>query len=178
MKLSKELVVGFFMVAAIAILYIGYNYLKGVEFFEKTDKYQVIYGNVGGLTISNPVLISGYSVGRVSNVNIIQSDSNNVIVEIDIEGEIILGKGATAVLDIGLLGDTQILLEAGDINNPISPGDTLIARLGSSITAAIETSLGDVSNNLQQTILRINVILDKFTGSGDQINNMVDRISN
>ncbi len=164
------------MVTAIAILYIGYNYLKGIDFFENTKKYYAKYSNVGGLTVSNPVTISGYSVGRVSDVKIIQSDSNKVVIELDINGDIVLGEGAIAILDIGLLGDTQILIEAGDINKPLAPLDTLNSRLGTGITAVLEENISGLSTNLQTTIARINAILDKFTGSGDQINNMVDNL--
>ncbi|MDH5379684.1 MAG: MCE family protein, partial [Cyclobacteriaceae bacterium] len=65
MKISKEVQVGFFMVVTIGLLYIGFNYLRGIEFFDDTNKYYAKYANVGGLTVSNSVLISGYSVGRV-----------------------------------------------------------------------------------------------------------------
>lgn len=176
MKISKEFQVGLFMVIAIAILYFGFNYLNGIEFFDKTSKYYAKYSNVGGLTVSNSVTISGYSVGRVSDVNIIQSDSNKVIVELTIEDEIILGKGATAILDIGLLGETAITIEPGDARIPITPGDTLNSSLGTGITEVIAKNVTGLSSNLQITISRINAILDKFTGSSDKINNMVDNL--
>ena len=125
MKISKEFKVGLFMVIAIGLLYFGFNYLRGTEIFETTNKYYAKYQNVGGLTVSNPVTISGYSVGRVSDVTIIQSDSNKVVVELDIDSNIQIGQGAQAILDIGLLGETQITIKSGNIQVPLTPGDTI-----------------------------------------------------
>lgn len=176
MKVSKEFQVGLFMVIAITVLYLGFNYLRGIEFFDNSSKYYAKYDNVGGLTVSNAVTISGYSVGRVSDVSIVQSDSNRVIVELTIEDDILLGRGARAILDIGLLGETAITINPGDIKYPITPGDTLKSELGTGITEVITENVGDISSNLQLTIVRINTILDKFTGSSDQINNMLDNL--
>lgn len=164
------------MVIAIAVLYLGFNYLKGIEFFESTVKYYAKYSNAGGLTVSNPVNISGYAVGKVSDVNIIQEDSNRVIVEMTIEEDIILGEGSKAILDIGLLGETAIKIEPGDKNNPLTPGDTLISELGTGITELLSVEVANISGSLQGTISRINAILDNFSGSSDQINNMLDNL--
>jgi len=38
MALSKEVRVGVFAVLAITILYLGFNYLKGIDFLSKTQK--------------------------------------------------------------------------------------------------------------------------------------------
>ena len=48
MKYSKEAKVGALAVLAIAILYIGFNFLKGVDFFDPTKTYYVVYNEVGG----------------------------------------------------------------------------------------------------------------------------------
>ena len=176
MKISREWKVGLFAVLMLALLYIGFNYLRGIEFFEDTTKYYTKYYNVGGLTVSNAVSISGYSVGRVSKVSILQADSNKVLVEMTLQGDIIVGEGAKAVLDIGMLGETAIILEPGNISRPLTEGDTINGITGAGITDLIQSTADSVANTIQSTIKRINPILDKLGESGDQINNIIDNV--
>ena len=70
MKLSKEFKVGIFAIGTISMFYLGFNFLKGVEFFSRTNRYYVVYSDVGGLSKSNPVEISGFNVGRVAKISL------------------------------------------------------------------------------------------------------------
>src|SRR5210317_2107155 len=105
--MSKEVRVGIFSVLAIAMLYLGFNYLKGIDFLSRSNKYYALYGDVGGLTKSNPVTISGLSVGRVSDITLLQKEGNKVLVELDIDNKIFLGDSAVAFLDADLLGSVS-----------------------------------------------------------------------
>ena len=67
------------MVLTITLLYFGFNFLKGIDFFSTSNKYFVIYRNVDKLTESNQVYLNGYAVGRGSNIQIEQR-KNRVIV--------------------------------------------------------------------------------------------------
>jgi len=173
-KISKELKVGVFMVVAITVLYLGFNYLKGIDFFSSNDKYYAIYENVDGLNASNPVFINGFTVGRVSNIRLLQKNSGKILVEIDINGDIIIGDSAVATLNSDFLGNKSILLTPGDISNPKQPGDTLLARLDKGIADILAESAQPVANNLEATIKKINAILDNLNGNGEKINRMMD----
>jgi len=72
------------------ILYFGFNFLKGIDFFSKTSYYYVIYDNVDGLTKSNSVIINGLSVGKVSDIKLLQN-RNKILVQIMINQDIQLG---------------------------------------------------------------------------------------
>ena len=163
------------MVFSIAILYLGFNYLKGIDFFSSNDKYYAIYENVDGLNVSNPVYINGFIVGRVSNIVLMQNEQNKIVVELDISGDIILGDTATATLTGDFLGNKSILLSTGDISSPIQPGDTLIAVLDRGIADILAQSAQPVANSLEVTIKQINTILDNLSGNSDKINRMMDR---
>ena len=73
MNLSREFKVGLFMVAAITLLYFGFNFLKGIDFFSTSNKYYAVFTNVDKLTESNQIFLNGYAVGRVSDIQIQQS---------------------------------------------------------------------------------------------------------
>ena len=68
---------------AIVILYFGFNFLKGIDFFNTTKKYYAIYENVNNLAVSNPVQVSGYAIGRVSDIKIMDNKKHTVLVEMD-----------------------------------------------------------------------------------------------
>lgn len=176
MKISKEVRVGAFAIVAITILYIGFNYLKGIDFFNKTSKYYVIYNDVAGLAISNPVNISGYTIGRVSDIQINQEFNNSILVEMDIQSGIIIGDSTTATLNAGLLGDVSIVLKIGDISNPALPGDTVIARVDPTLNELLKSSALPVADNLQVTIRRLNAILEEFASHSETIKNTLHNV--
>ena len=169
MAISKEVRVGVFAIFAITIMYLGFNYLKGVDFLSNTSKYYVIYEDVAGLTKSNPVKISGYSVGRVSNIKLLQNKKNRVLVELDINSDIVLGDTALAKLNSDLLGGVSIILFPGSLKKPLIPGDTLNSRIDPDLTELFKESAQPISDNLQVTMRKLNILLDDLSGSGAEL---------
>lgn len=162
------------MVFTIAVLYMGFNYLKGIDFFATSSKYYAVYENVNGLNPSNPVLINGFTVGRVSSIKLLQSETNKILVELDISGDIVLGDSATAKLNSDFLGNKSISLSTGDIERPIRPRDTVIAVLDKGITDILAESAQPVANNLESTIKKINKVLDDLAGEKGKIDSILN----
>ena len=98
------------MVVTITLLYFGFNFLKGIDFFSTSNKYFAVYEDINKLTESNQVFLNGLAVGRVSDITIEQS-RNRVVVELDIDSKIVLTDSTEAVLDGELLGGRFIVLE-------------------------------------------------------------------
>ncbi|MDH5366755.1 MAG: MlaD family protein [Cyclobacteriaceae bacterium] len=166
MKYTKEFKVGLFAIIAFTALYFGFNFLKGSDFFSSTKKYYVIYSNIGGLEISNPVKINGVNVGRVSDKKLLQGEKeNSVIVELDLGGDIIIGTGATATLESDLLGSMSISLNDGNFSEPINYGDTIKGELQKGLQDLFEDTAKPIANNLEVTISKINAILTNFEGT-------------
>ena len=169
MKLNKEFKVGIFAIGTIAMFYLGFNYLKGIDFFSRTNRYYVVYDNVGGLLKSNPVKISGFNVGRVAKIKLIQKEASSVVVTLDIDRDIILGDSAMAILDVSLLGDVAIVISVGDISKPLDPGDTLLARSDPGLTQMLVESTQPITDNLPATIANLNELLKDLHGTGDTL---------
>lgn len=165
------------MTVTIMMLYFGFNFLKGIDFFVKTHKYYAVYNNVLGLSISNPVFVNGYAVGRVSNISIMQERNNKILVEMDISASVKLGDSTVAVLKSDLFGSKSIELTLGNITNIRNPGDTITAELDRGIAEIFAESAQPVANNLESTIKKINAILDNLTGNSDKINQIMTDLS-
>ena len=66
--MRKEVKIGIIGIAAIAMLFLGINYLKGVRMFQPSSYYYVEYTDINGLAISSPVFASGYKIGLVRDI--------------------------------------------------------------------------------------------------------------
>lgn len=171
--MSKEFKVGIFAVITGAILYLGFNYLKGIDFFSPTNKYYAIYDNIDGLNVSNPVIVNGFSVGRVSHISIIQELDNKILVQLDVDENVILGDSTVATLtNSDFLGSKAILLDIGDISVPLSSDDTLISHIDKGIAEFLE-SAQPLTDNLGITIRRINEILLGLEGAGEGVKDVL-----
>lgn len=178
MNLSKEFKVGLLAVVSITILYFGFNFLKGIDLFKRTTVYYALYENIDGLTMSNPVVINGLGVGRVSGIDILQEKGNLVAVEMGIDSKININHGTIArLVNTDFLGSKAIELILSDGNNQYyEDGDTLKSDIDAGITEFLKQSAGPVADNIGTTISRINAILESFQGNSEKINNTLASI--
>lgn len=178
MKVTKEFKVGLLAVISITILYFGFNFLKGIDLFKDTNSYYALYQNIDGLTNSNPVIINGLSVGRVSDIEILQEKGNQVAVEMSINSEIRLKRGTVArLINTDFLGSKAIELILSDSNQVVyEDGDTLNSAVDEGITEFLKQSAAPVADNLGTTISRINAILESFQGNSEKINATLENI--
>jgi len=165
-----------FAILTVAIMYFGFNFLKGIDFLNTTNQYYAIYDDVAGLNVSNLVKISGFTVGRVSHIDINQEYGNKILVELDIARDILIGDSAIAYLQIDLLGGVSILLDVGDISKPVEPGDTIGAQVDPTLAELLQESALPVADNLQITIRRINSLLEDFSNNTESLKNIADNV--
>lgn len=159
MKITKEFKVGLLALISGVILYLGFNYLKGIDFFSKTNYYYVVYDNVQGLQVSNPVTISGFQVGRVSNIKLLQDDRNRVLVRIDVSDIYQLPDSTKAVLNKDILGELSIVLFMSNSSTIHKSGDTLVAKVQTSIMEMVDERFSPIIGHLDSTILHTNRIM-------------------
>lgn len=170
MKLSGETKVGLLALVAGVILYVGFNYLKGIDFFDPTTTYYVVYDRVDGLTVSNQVQINGMSVGRVAAVTILQDRGNQLLVTLDIQDDIKLGKGTIAQLsDNGLLGGKKIDLLVAFTEPKLNEGDTLLAKRESGMTEMLMEKASPVMQGLDSTLVNINRLVKEYQGMSVEV---------
>jgi phospholipid/cholesterol/gamma-HCH transport system substrate-binding protein len=159
--MTKEFKIGLLALVASIMLYTGFSFLKGTDFFSSTKRYYVIYADINGLTISNPVMVNGLSVGRVSNIEVLQSDSNKLKVSMDVRDDIALGETTEAQLtDAGLLGGKQINLIVGKNQKTFKGGETLKSKIMEGMMKTITKEATPIVDKVD-TVLAQAVILSK-----------------
>lgn len=174
--MSKEFKVGLLATISGAILFFGFNFLKGVNFFDPSSKYYALYDHIDGLNISNPVVVNGFSVGRVNNITILQDQNNQILVELSVKQDLVLGKNTKATLmNSDFMGSKSILLEIGSLSEPLESGDTLKSAIDEGLAAFLEQG-ESITNNIGTTITRLNEILLGMEGSGTEIKETLEAL--
>ncbi len=164
--------VGIFATVTIVLLYFGFNFLKGTDFFSSSTKYYVIYDNVDDLAVSNPVMVSGFSVGRVSKIKIMQNKLHSVLVEIDIDSDIKLGDSTKAILDSKLLGGKYVILSIGPVTTPLEPKDTLLSEVAKGMFDVLTETAEPVASNLQTTLRKFNAAIEGLTKNSQRLDSI------
>src|SRR5690606_34491873 len=172
MKISKEVKVGLFMTISIVLLYFGFNFLKGIDFFSSDHKYYAIFKNVDRLSESNQVFLNGLAVGRVSDL-IIEQRKDRVLVELSIDSKIQITESSIAMLNGDLLGSRFIQLVVGKSGRQLKPRDTIRSDVAKGIADFLAENAEPVAANLQSTLQKLNIMLDTLHRSAALVNNML-----
>lgn len=124
--MKKETKIALTAVAALVLLFIGLNFLKGINVFQATNTYYVKLKDAAGLSVSNPVFANGYPVGIVRTIDYDYARGEHVIVGIELDDEMRVPKQTKAELEVELMGGVKMTLILGP--NPvqtIAQGDTI-----------------------------------------------------
>ncbi|GAB4048056.1 MlaD family protein [Spirosoma litoris] len=171
MKVSQEVKVGLLAVVSLAMFYFGFRFLKGSDFFNSTNKYQVIYDNIDGLVPSNPVRINGLSVGRVKSIEILQNKGNKLLVTVELRKDIRVTQGTKAILvDDGLLGGKLIQLTIDPQKPELEDGGMLLAVKETGLSALIKEKTLPVLNNVDSLTYQLNRVVSQFDQTGVMLN--------
>jgi phospholipid/cholesterol/gamma-HCH transport system substrate-binding protein len=169
-KISKEVKVGLLALVAGAVLYIGFNFLKGVEFFSPVKRYYVVYSNIDGLSSSNPVILNGLNVGRVNSIQLLPKSGYKILVGIDVDDKLVVGDSTLAILsNSDLLGGKSILLKLGNNSKIKKNGDTLAGVTDKNLTQALAEKAMPILTNLDSTVVKLNRVF------GDELGNSVQK---
>lgn len=142
MKLSKEFKIGIVVAVAFALLYWGFNFLKGKDIFSKERVFVAVYDDVAGLGKTNPVNINGLSVGQVRNMYFSTDGQAKVIIELVVKNQIPIPINSLAkIVSSDLLGSKAVDIILGDALQYAQPGDTLISDVESSIKDEVNRQL-------------------------------------
>lgn len=154
--LSKEFIIGLSVIAAIAILIFGIEYLKGINMFSPANFYYVNYDNVSGLEVSAPVSIDGFKVGQVREISYDYDKPGKIKVLLAVNKKLRVPEDSYAVLSSTLMGggyvdikmgkSTKMLEVGSDIRTKEVPG--LMDALAKDVMPAVNTILPRIDSLL------------------------------
>ena len=170
MKYSKEIKVGFLALIGVIMSIFSYNYLKGINLFEKNRKFTIKYEKVDGLSASNPVTLNGFKIGKVQKINFNPNNTRELLVDIIIENDVLFPKTSLAELyETGLIGGKAIAII------PDYKNDSTIASDGDLLKGVIKPGLTELVNQiLPQVQLQIEVLIKNAEIVLGNINTLFD----
>ena len=137
---TKEVKIGLTGIIAIAVLFLGLNFLKGINLFKSTNSYYISFSDAKGLTQSSPVYANGYNIGIVREIIYDYTNPGNVLVVIDADEQLRIGKGTSANLVTDMLGGCTLHLNlAANTTEYYQPGDTIKGNDSNGLMEKAET---------------------------------------
>ena len=138
--MRKEVKIGLTGIIAIAVLFLGLNFLKGINLFKSTNSYYISFSDAKGLTQSSPVYANGYNIGIVREIIYDYTNPGNVLVVIDADEQLRIGKGTSANLVTEMLGGCTLHLNlAANTTEYYQPGDTIKGNDSNGLMEKAET---------------------------------------
>ncbi|MBP5631025.1 MAG: MCE family protein [Bacteroidaceae bacterium] len=191
--MKTEVKIGITGVVAIVALFLGINFLKGVNLFSSSEKYYIVFSNTKGLTKSSSVYADGYKVGIVSGIEYDFRHPGKVVVEISTDKGLRIPKGSSAQLDEAVLGGCTLnMLLATNLREAYHPGDTiegsdvngLMAKVGGmvpqleEVVAKVDTLVATLNTllsnpNLPLIIQNAELITENLNKSTNQLNTLL-----
>lgn len=173
MRFTKEIKIGFLAIIGIMMSVFSYNYLKGINLFDKSRKFTISYEKVDGLSISNPVTMNGFKIGKVQKINFNPNNTRELLVDILIDNDVVFPKTSVAELyETGLIGgkaiaiipdyenDSTIAFDGDQLKGVIKPG---LTELVNQILPQVQLQIEAVMKNAEIVFKNINTLFDEDT---------------
>lgn len=170
MRFTKEIGIGILVILGTLMSVFSYNYLKGINLFEKTRTFKVIYTKVDGLSPSNPVTLNGYKIGKVQKINFNSNDTKELIVDIVIENDVKFSKTSKAELyETGLIGGKAIAIIPDYDNNAVAEsGDYLIGSVKPGLTDLVNQIMPQIQLQLETVMKKAGIVLSNINTLFDE----------
>jgi phospholipid/cholesterol/gamma-HCH transport system substrate-binding protein len=167
MKISNETKVGALTAIAIVILIMGFNFLKGRNLTERSDRILTVFPDIKGLQVSNPVFIKGLQVGKIYEMHEKDNNLSGIVVSFTLNKNINIPDNSVAVINSDLLGSTSLEIRMGTGNNFVKNGDTLQSTQKLGIMTEVTKSLNPALANINKTLASLDVLIQQLSATLD-----------
>lgn len=134
---TREILIGLILVVSLAILFVGIDFLKGINVFKSSNLYYVSFTDVSGLSEAAPVTLNGMKVGQITDLQYDYENPGHVLVEINLDSEVKLPKGTSMVKTASLLGMSGLAIDMAAGNVYYERGDKLEGKSQEDMLAGI-----------------------------------------
>ena len=107
---TAEVKIALTAIIALVLLFIGFNFLKGINVFKTSNNYYIEFSDILGLATSSPVYANGYAVGTVREIKYNYQNPGHVAVNIELDKEMRVPQGTKAEIEAEMLGGVKICL--------------------------------------------------------------------
>lgn len=152
---SKEFIIGICVIVALAILFFGINFLKGINLFTPANFYTVSYDNVAGLETAAAVTIDGYKVGQVRDIEFDYENPGKIKVTLALDKNLRVPYDSQAIITPSMLSGPSIEIRLGKSRKYLDIGSEIPAGAGADM-------MGTVTNEIMPKVVDILPTLDSL----------------
>lgn len=139
---TKEAKIGIVSIISLALLYLGINYLKGINLFHPTNYYYVTFNNVKDVTISSPVYVEGFKVGLVREIVYDYSTTDKITVQISLDKEMRINKGSYITIVNSFLGGASLNIHLNKfVQEYLKSGATIEGRMSDDMMGTVQEKM-------------------------------------
>ncbi|MDR2010005.1 MAG: MlaD family protein [Bacteroidales bacterium] len=153
MQKSKKIYIlyGVFGLIILFVAYWGFNFLRGSSLLNENYEYYVYYDRIEGLNTSSPVMVNGYKVGQVKEIEFLPQEGRKLKVTLEITNKFLLPESTIARINsMDLLGSKGVDLLFDD-NSTLyhKPGDVLKGEVEQSLKDQVSLQMLPIKNQAE-----------------------------
>ncbi len=150
---SKYIRLGILIIVSSVLLIWGLSYLKGNDIFKRNNEYHIIYDSVDGLTQSNEVILSGYKVGQVSNIQFLPDHSGRLAVSIIVDSSVKIPlKSVAQIISSDIMGSRSIRLVFSEFQEFHNDNDTLQGAVEADLKEQVSMQVLPLKNKAEELL--------------------------
>ncbi len=150
--------VGLVVLAATLLFVAGVIYLGQMEVGQSGSRIRVLFPEVGGLNVGDPVMVSGLRRGAVAAVEL---GAEGVLVTLKLRPDVALRADASvSVENMGIMGEKFVAVVPGSSHDPLDKSRLLRGAYSPGLTEAM-AQLGVVLDDVGTIVSRVELILQE-----------------
>lgn len=160
-RTKQTWLIGLFTLVVLSGGVVGYQFLKGRDIFNRSSYYYSYFNNIGGLYVSNRVVINGLSVGYVSDLRFANDGTGRILAQFRCPSTLRLQRTAhSQIVNAGLIGGSVVrLYDAWGEGPYLNSGDTIPGSSEIPYTEALSTKLSPLISNVDTMVRSLKVVL-------------------
>lgn len=165
--MNKELKIGIVFVLVFITLIVGINYLKGINVLNKNRTFFAVYNDIAGLQVGSPIMVNGYQVGMVGNIDLLSSQE--LLVALKIDHDLAISNNSNSrIINRDLMGTKAISLILGNSTYLMNEGDTFITSVEGTLQDEVNAQILPLKNKAEELISSMDSVMIIITAVLDK----------
>jgi phospholipid/cholesterol/gamma-HCH transport system substrate-binding protein len=144
---KQEVSVGLLVIVAVIGFFAGLMWLSGRSFRASQIEVPVQFADVGNLNAGDPVQISGVSVGRVADRDLLEEGRVLIMLEVNSRFPPMID-AKVSIKSLDFLGAKVVSYSPGTSSTPLGDGEVIIGSSGSDMAEAVDDLTGEAAEVL------------------------------
>jgi phospholipid/cholesterol/gamma-HCH transport system substrate-binding protein len=163
MKIKTEVKIGFIVLATIALVIWGINYLKGKNVLKRTDVYYAVFHDISGLKRSGSVFILGMKVGLINDIDFNKHGYDQILVAVAINKGITIPKNSSIELySSDIMGNKALRIIPSQEKENATYGDTLVSSVEVDLITNLQSELAPFKEKAESAITSLDSLVTAF----------------